>query len=195
MTKGPTRPCAPLPDPRELWVGLLSMAADPPPMPETNDPGFLAAVVRLHGCNLNLWELEDRVRRSELTDAEIVSVKRGIDRENLRRHDAIEALDRAALDLLDSCATPPQPDAPLHTESPAMVIDRLSVLALRIHHLRRALDGEGLQDAKRMRLSEKQSATELQVQALIEAALLYFDELSRGARCFSAVTQVKWYGS
>lgn len=83
----------------------------------------------LHRTNISQWNLEDDGRRPGVNDATIARAKRAIDTLNTTRHHLIEAID-AAIDA----ATPQAPAAPPATESPGMVLDRLSVLVIRIHH-------------------------------------------------------------
>ena len=82
-----------------------------------------------HACNARLWMEEDRVRRPDASDAAIVSGKRAIDRLNQQRNDAIERLDDA---LAAALAARMDEGAPLNSETPGMIVDRLSILALRI---------------------------------------------------------------
>ena len=62
-------------------------------------------------------------------------MKRRIDRTNQRRNDLAEELDRCLLEWLAERGLP-NPAAPLHSESPGLMIDRLSILALKIYHTR-----------------------------------------------------------
>ena len=80
-----------------------------------------------HGCNARLWREEDQARRRDVPDAAIVASKRAIDAFNQRRNDAIERVDDRVLALLG----PLREDARLHSETPGMMIDRLSILALK----------------------------------------------------------------
>lgn len=80
-----------------------------------------------HGCNARLWREEDLARRRDVADAEVVANKRAIDAFNQRRNDAIERVDDRVLALLG----PLREDARLHSETPGMMIDRLSILALK----------------------------------------------------------------
>ena len=43
--------------------------------------------------NIQLWHLEDEVRRTDLPDAEIVRVKRNIDKVNQERNDHMDKVD------------------------------------------------------------------------------------------------------
>jgi len=91
----------------------------------------MACLIENHRHNFLIWHEEDLARRDDLPAARIREAKRTIDRHNQLRNDAIEAMDAALLALLP----PPQPDAPVHSESPGMMLDRLSILALREYHL------------------------------------------------------------
>jgi hypothetical protein len=108
---------------------------------ELHDRGAVApasalwrAIADNHRCNRLLWDEEDLARRRNVPDAEIAANKRSIDRYNQLRNDAIESIDEQLLALL--ATTAPKPDAALNSETPGSIIDRLSVLALRIHHMR-----------------------------------------------------------
>jgi hypothetical protein len=92
----------------------------------------------LHRTNISQWHCEDDGRRVGASDATVASAKRAIDRLNTTRHGLIEAID-AGIDA----AIPQAPAAPLATESPAMVFDRLSVLVIRIHHTELAATSNG----------------------------------------------------
>ena len=94
---------------------------------------FLALVARQHLANFELWHTEDEARRPEADDAQLARVKRRIDETNQRRNDLAEQLDRAALDYLQPLGLP-DPAAELNSESPGLIIDRLSILSLKIFH-------------------------------------------------------------
>ncbi|WAJ45189.1 DUF4254 domain-containing protein [Mycobacterium sp. Aquia_216] len=96
--------------------------------------GSLAAkALHLHALNFALWHHEDAVRRPGADDHEVARTKRCIDDVNAQRNAAIEDIDVTLLDRVNL-----NPSAPLHTESPGTIVDRLSVLALRIVHTNRA---------------------------------------------------------
>ncbi len=94
---------------------------------------FLALVARQHLANFELWHTEDEARRPEADDAQLARVKRRIDETNQRRNDLAEQLDRAALDYIQPLGLP-DPAAELNSESPGLIIDRLSILSLKIFH-------------------------------------------------------------
>ncbi len=100
-------------------------------------PGAWPAIDANHRYNCLLWQEEDRARRVDVPAAEIATSKRLIDRYNQQRNDAVEAIDEALLAGLAAahCAEP-VPGARLSSETPGAMIDRLSILSLKIHHMR-----------------------------------------------------------
>jgi hypothetical protein len=97
--------------------------------------GFLALVCQQHEQNYRLWHEEDQARSPDAGDAIIAGVKRRIDALNQRRNDLIEKLDDALIAHLAEWGVKPRRGAKLNTETPGSVIDRLSILALRIYHM------------------------------------------------------------
>ena len=80
------------------------------------------------------WHLEDIIRDEAIDPVDALALKRRIDRSNQDRTDLVEEIDAyfrqqyAGVDVL--------PEATINTESPAWAIDRLSILALKIWHMR-----------------------------------------------------------
>jgi hypothetical protein len=109
---------------------------------EVDNPydGFLSLVCRQCSFNYLLWHEEDIARSPDVSDAEIARVKRNIDRYNQQRNDAIEQLDDWITDQLAALQIVPQPNARQASETAGSVIDRLSILALRIYHLQEQVE-------------------------------------------------------
>ena len=93
--------------------------------------GLWNAVEDNHRHNCLLWDEEDLARRRNVADAEIAANKRAIDGYNQKRNDAIERIDEQ-LSVLLSIAE----NAKLNSETPGAMTDRLSILSLKIHHMR-----------------------------------------------------------
>jgi hypothetical protein len=87
-----------------------------------------------HRNNHLLWDEEDQARRTDVADAAIAANKRAIDRYNQQRNDAIERIDEALLARI--AGVTPAADAWHNAETAGSMIDRLSILALKIHHMR-----------------------------------------------------------
>lgn len=87
-----------------------------------------------HRYNCLLWDEEDLARRTRVSDTEIATNKRAIDGHNQKRNDAIERIDETLLENFSGIAI--RPGARLNSETAGSLIDRLSILGLKIHHMR-----------------------------------------------------------
>jgi hypothetical protein len=96
--------------------------------------GFWQTVELNHRYNCLLWDEEDLARRVRVADAAIAANKRAIDGYNQKRNDAIERMDETMLDTLAGVMR--MPGARLNSETAGSIIDRLSILSLKIHHMR-----------------------------------------------------------
>jgi hypothetical protein len=86
-----------------------------------------------HRFNHLLWEEEDLARRIDVPDYEIAKNKRAIDRYNQQRNDATEKIDEALINRTQEVIC--QPNAWLSSETAGAMIDRLSILSLKIFHM------------------------------------------------------------
>jgi len=135
------------------------------PAPQANDLWTWVQVN--HRFNSQLWAEEDLARRTTVADGEIAANKRAIDHFNQARNDAIERIDEILLlrlGLVDGESA--RGDAPLskaaagarlNSETAGSMVDRLSILALKVHAMRaqseRADADETHRSAARARLA------------------------------------------
>jgi hypothetical protein len=182
------------------WHGPLN-AEDEGPLPAPAAPGgklggaggeWLSLVARQHKANFDLWHIEDEARAPGASDAEIADVKRRIDRTNQLRNDLMEELDRAMQSWLEERGLP-NPAAPLHSESPGQMIDRLSILVLKIYHTREeaerrdASPGHAERNRERLKILEEQRAD---LAGCLDAL---WQETLGGTRRFKVYRQLKMY--
>ena len=162
--------------------------------PDTEEPGseWLALVSRQHRANFELWHVEDEARAPGASDAELAGVKRRVDRTNQRRNDLAEELDRALIAWLEPMDLP-NPTAALHSESPGLMIDRLSILSLKIYHTREEAErvnapaGHAQRNLDRLAIIEEQRAD------LASCLDALWDETLAGTRRFKLYRQLKMY--
>ena len=86
-----------------------------------------------HRNNCLLWQEEDQARRRDVGDALIAANKRAIDGYNQRRQDAIEKIDECVLERLADVQR--LADARQNSETVGSMIDRLSILSLKVYHM------------------------------------------------------------
>jgi hypothetical protein len=151
----------------------------------TVDGSVASAIDALHLVNFSLWHCEDWARRKELPDAAIVQAKRTIDALNARRNLLMERIDELLVALIPAHD---RDDAVVEQfETPGMLIDRLSIMALRIFHTSRAT---GM--SERMRVLETQQRD---LAAVLEALLRDLFAGRRGLkvyRQFKVATYAPW---
>ena len=126
-----------------------------------------------------------------MADAEIAANKRTIDSHNQKRNDAIERIDEELLATLAGVKR--EPGARLSSESAGAMIDRLSILSLKIHHMRPQI---ARKDAGREHVEVCQAKLErLAEQRADLAACLdrLLDETARGESYFKVYRQFKMY--
>jgi hypothetical protein len=158
-----------------------------PTPPETDLP--LAIVEQNHRMNFALWHEEDVARRDDLGSKRIREAKRAIDRFNQARNDAIERLDEWFLGQLPPAKSP----SPLHSETPGMIIDRLSVMALKIYHMRIEAARESATDGHRRECSKKLGRLEEQLDDLKNCLAELLSQMQAGTRRFKIYRQMKMY--
>ena len=102
--------------------------------PSAMEPGadLNSLILAQHFCNFSLWNHEDEARRRDVPDAYIAETKRAIDKWNQRRNDLIEKIDLHLLERLKGCDTA---KARQNSETAGSMVDRCSILALKIHHM------------------------------------------------------------
>ncbi|MGO8932212.1 MAG: DUF4254 domain-containing protein [Terracidiphilus sp.] len=153
---------------------------------------WLGLVARHHKANFDLWHIEDEARAPGASDAEIADVKRRIDQTNQLRNDLMEELDHATRRWLEERGLS-NPAAPLHSESPGQMVDRLSILALKIYHTREeakrkdAPAGHAERNRERLKILEEQR---VDLAACLDAL---WQEILGGARRFKVYRQLKMY--
>lgn len=163
-----------------------------PPQFKGDPQTFADAVEQQHYANFQLWHEEDKARAPAAPDAEIASVKRAIDRMNQRRNDLMEQCDLLALSELANRGLP-DADAPLHTESIGLILDRLSILSLKIYHTRLEITRANAPAGHAERNRERLGTLVEQRDDLASSLDALWAEVLAGRRRFKVYRQLKMY--
>lgn len=139
------------------------------------------------------WHMEDEIRSPDIQAVEVVKWKRAIDSSNQDRTDIVEVIDSYFYHKYKDIK--PRADARINTESPAWAIDRLSILALKIYHMRE----ETLRtDASEVHLAEcnRKLGILLQQQADLSTAIdELLEDIEAGAKYMKVYRQMKMYNN
>jgi hypothetical protein len=144
-----------------------------------------------HRHNRLLWDEEDRARRRDVADDEIAAGKRAIDGYNQRRNDAIEQIDEALLGRLAGVV--PEAHAWHNSETAGSMIDRLSILALKIFHMSHEATRADASEAHRATCSERLARLTLQRADLARCLDTLLREAAAGRAFWRVYRQFKMY--
>jgi len=153
--------------------------------------GLWQAIEDNHRCNCLLWDEEDLARRRNVPDSAIAANKRAIDGHNQKRNDAIERIDEQLLAALTGVAA--KPGARLNSETPGSMCDRLSILSLKIHHMRLQTLRTDVDRGHIDTCSAKLARFLEQRKDLAGCLDRLLDECSRGESVFKVYRQFKMY--
>jgi Protein of unknown function (DUF4254) len=137
------------------------------------------------------WHLEDIIRDLAIEPAQALSLKRRIDASNQERTDVVEYIDSYFLDKYKTIQ--PSSNATINTESPAWAIDRLSILMLKIYHMREeanrtdaSVDHRGTCNKKLEILLQQQADLSQAIDELLQ-------EIEAGRKYMKVYRQMKMY--
>lgn len=153
---------------------------------------FEDSAIAQHWQNFALWHEEDKARDPRATDAQIAATKRQIDTLNQRRNDMTERCDEQLLAFLAEQGLP-RSSAEQHSESPGMILDRLSILSLKRHHTLEEIERSDAGEEHIARNRERLQILELQRSELANALDALWQRILNGERSFKVYRQLKMY--
>jgi hypothetical protein len=137
------------------------------------------------------WHYEDIIRDPDIDPSEGMSLKRLIDSSNQNRTEMVEYIDSYFLKLYSNVS--PKPDAKVNTESPAWALDRLSILILKIYHMKEESIREDVSEQHRTTCNEKLQVLLEQQKDLSESIDQLLEDLSKGEKKMKVYKQMKMY--
>ncbi|HLQ99527.1 MAG TPA: DUF4254 domain-containing protein [Sphingobacterium sp.] len=137
------------------------------------------------------WHIEDEIRNPKVTPEQALKWKREIDKSNQDRTDTVERIDSYFLEKYNEIK--PQPSARINTESPAWAIDRLSILALKIYHMRLEANRKDSDKEQRKKCSFKLDILLEQQRDLSQSIDELLEDIEHGTRYMKVYRQMKMY--
>lgn len=137
------------------------------------------------------WHLEDIIRDPEINPVEALKIKRRIDKSNQDRTDLVEMIDSYFLEKYKDVKV--NADATINTESPAWAIDRLSILSLKIYHMKEQADREDATAEHKEQCTKKLNVLYEQQKDLSTAIDQLIDDIEKGKKYMKVYKQMKMY--
>lgn len=137
------------------------------------------------------WHYEDIIRDPHIEPIDAVMLKRRIDRSNQDRTDLVEQIDSYFRQKYSDVKV--MPDARINTESPAWAIDRLSILALKIYHMREQVERTDASAEHRQKCQKKLNVLLEQQKDLSLAIDQLLEDIEAGRKYMKVYRQMKMY--
>lgn len=137
------------------------------------------------------WHLEDEIRKPDLDPSKGMALKRRIDKSNQERTDTVETIDDYF--SREFSHVTPDPSAPINSETPAWLLDRMSILMLKIYHMREQTMRTDADEQHRQQCAAKLSVLLEQKDDMRLAFDQLVEDISSGKRRFKIYRQMKMY--
>ena len=164
---------------------------DAPCMNPYPEGSFEAILYSKNWVDAVQWHLEDIIRDPEIDPVEALQLKRRIDRSNQVRTDMVEEIDTWYREKYRDVEV--LPDATINTESPAWALDRLSILALKIWHMREQAERTDADADHKARCRAKLDVLLEQREDLTTAIGQLLDDIAAGRKFMKVYRQMKMY--
>lgn len=137
------------------------------------------------------WHFEDIIRDPEIDPVEALALKRRIDKSNQDRTDLVEQIDSYFRELYKEVKV--DADARINTESPAWALDRLSILALKIYHMKEQAERTDATPEHVAKCKAKLSVLLEQQKDLSTAIDQLLEDIAAGRKYMKVYRQMKMY--
>lgn len=137
------------------------------------------------------WHLEDIIRKPEIDPKEGIALKRRIDKSNQDRTDMVEKVDDQFLAKFQGIV--PKPGARMNSETPAWLLDRMSILLLKIFHMKEQTERTDVSIDHISKTKAKLSVLLEQREDMRQAYDELIEDIASGNRKFKVYRQMKMY--
>jgi hypothetical protein len=137
------------------------------------------------------WHFEDIIRDPNIDPEKGILLKRKIDLSNQERTDLVEKIDDYYIELFKNVAS--KENAKLNTESPGWVVDRISILCLKIYHMKEQAERKDVQIEHINNCNHKLSILQEQQRDLTLSFDELLEDLKKGIKKIRVYRQMKMY--
>lgn len=137
------------------------------------------------------WHLEDIIRLPEINPVEALQIKRRIDKSNQDRTDMVEKMDDYFLDQFKGVT--PKSSAKINSETPAWLLDRMSILLLKIYHMKEQTERK---DASPEHIAKCKAKLDVLLEQRSDMQLAFdqlMEDIKSGDRKMKVYRQMKMY--
>ena len=137
------------------------------------------------------WHYEDIIRDPNIQPDDGMVMKRKIDKSNQHRTDVVEQLDDYYISLFKAVGA--NSDAKLNTESPGWVVDRISILCLKIYHMQEQVDRTDADNKHKQQCLNKLNILLEQKEDISKSFNDLLDQVQKGEKQIKVYRQMKMY--
>ena len=137
------------------------------------------------------WHYEDIIRDPQIDPVAALKLKRQIDASNQDRTDMVEYIDSYLLERHNDVVV--KETATINTESPAWAIDRLSILALKVYHMKEEATRTDASDSHKAACQKKLDILLDQQVDLSSAIDTLLQDIAVGDKYMKVYKQMKMY--
>jgi Protein of unknown function (DUF4254) len=160
-------------------------------VPKYIESQFAALLYQKNWIDTVQWHFEDIIRNPEGESAFLMTIKRRIDASNQHRTDVVEQLDEYIFDTLKSVKV--GEEARLNSETPAWLLDKMSILQLKLYHFEAQALQEDQSEELRKSVNQKLQILKLQEQDLAQCYDELMEDLQAGKKYMRLYKQMKMY--
>ncbi|MBN8822617.1 MULTISPECIES: DUF4254 domain-containing protein [unclassified Spirosoma] len=137
------------------------------------------------------WHLEDIIRSPTISPSELVAIKRRIDQSNQDRTDTVELID--SWFSARFAGITPKSSARMNSETPAWLLDRMSILQLKLYHFNEQVDRPDVSEEHRQKAQQKLTVLLEQEGDLARCFDELLEDIQNGDRYMKVYRQMKMY--
>ena len=136
------------------------------------------------------WHLEDLIRNPNIDSNKGLELKHRIDKSNQNRTDIVEKVDDYYFSIFKNTS---EKDSKINTESPGWVVDRLSILNLKIYHMNEQVDRKNVTAEHILNCEKKMVVLQNQRIDLSNSFDELLEEYKEGIKKMKVYRQMKMY--